>query len=280
MITHITTRKSKDGLFAKLISVTITASDHCSSYYPNLVEDFASLPSVKIINIDSMRDSEEPLEATVTTTDSKATDLNISNGDLSPARLMLVLQSFEWLQSFTYWPMSDHQQKYKFDPFLIVVTLLACAQDSLREVQIRARSDSGKYMGSLRKFRVLECLDTDFTLLFGQDEEATQDFSSSLPPSIQEIKLHCWDQDFYYLRKPFADLRESRNDFPRLRNIEVFGNGFPEDGMAKYRDMCAEIDISLQSVQYADVPLPVYNRHSGHYAERQARKALALSESL
>lgn len=272
MIRDSREEKSNKGPFAKLIIVTITASEGYSYFYHSLVEGFASLPSVKVINIDSITDFEEeqPLELTVARTSSKATDLNISNGDLAPARLMLLLQRFEWLQSFTYWPLSDDRQESDFDPFSIVVTLLACARDSLRELQIRAGSAPVKYMGSLRKFRVLEYLDTDFTLLFGDSNDSNQDFSSSLPPSIQEIKLQEWDSDGDKLPELFADLKKSRNELPRLRKIEVFGD-HPKH-LPKFRNMCAKMNISLKLIGHGNFPLPVYDRCRGHYAERHAKK--------
>lgn len=125
IISHSTARKSNQGLFAKLISVTISGSDGYFSYYTNLVEVFATLPSVKIINIDRIRDFEQSLQAITPARDSNVTDLNICNADLSPHRLMFLLQSF---QRLTYWPTNDPQPRYKFDPFLIVTALLACAK--------------------------------------------------------------------------------------------------------------------------------------------------------
>lgn len=270
MIYHSTARKSNQGLFAKLISVTISGSDGSFSYYANLVEVFATLPSVKIINIDRIRDFEQSLQAITPARGSNVTDLNICNADLSPHRLIFLLQSFRRLHSFTYWPTNDPQPQYKFDPFLIVTALLACAKDSLRELHIRAGPATPTYMGTLRNFRVLEYLDTDTELLYGIMGPGLHNFSTSLPPSIHEIKLHGWHEDFNDL---LGDLRKSRIDFPRLRNIEIFQNRFHQDDMAGLRDACAVINISLQLAHHAQGSLPVYDRHRGHYAERQAKKA-------
>ena len=281
MILDSTKRKGNGGLFTRLVSITISASDGYSSSYFGLVQVFAALPSVKIINVHSIEAFEDPIKATVAMKGSNATDLNISKGCLSPARLMLILQSFERLQSFTYWPTSDPRLQYGFDPFSMVVTLLACAQHSLRELHIRAGSAVAKYMGSLRKFRVLESIETDVALLFPISVNR-DDFLTSLPPSIQQIKLHGWKSNTC-MGILFEGVRIFRNDFPSLRSIECFDVGdadnVEDDWLNKeeayWQRRLARVNIAVKLVGHGHSPLPIYTRHRGHYAERQAKKALA-----
>lgn len=132
----------------------------------------------------------ENFEDIVPLTGSNVTDLNISDSDIPSQRLMLLLQSFDSLQSFTYWPAILSQRDYGFHAFAIVINLLLCVQDSLRELQIRAGSANESYMGSLRRSSVLEYLETDTKLLFGDSLSLVQNFQTSLPPSIRKVKLH------------------------------------------------------------------------------------------
>lgn len=261
---------------AKLISVTIgPGDDKLVGLAP--VEAFAVLPSVKIINAERIWDPCYHLDLNVPMKTSKVTDLNVSYGDLSPQRLMLLLQSFEWLQSFTYWP--EHADpEHDFNAFLIVTSLLACARDSLRELHIRAESASKEYMGSLRTFRGLEYLETDTVLLFGDSNPLTQNFQTSLPASIREVKLHGSHPNSHAFRLVLTSLIESRVILPNLRSVVIYEMRMSGDEVATLQDMCAMVNISLTFVDTSEdrepESLPTFTRHRGHYAERQAKKAL------
>lgn len=121
---------------AKLISVTIGTSDSNFCIDPKTIELFATLPSVQTVNAAWIGGEIEILENIVPTKGSNVTDLNVMYGDVLPQRLMLLLQSFGLFLSITYWPASSPHLEHDFDPFSIVTNLLACAQDSLRELQI------------------------------------------------------------------------------------------------------------------------------------------------
>ena len=274
-IRQYTDTKSNGVLFPKLTSVTISTPGNGDI---ELIEVFATLPSVKIVNSEKFVSNTESLEAIVPEKGSNVSDLNISNADLSPRRLTIHLQRFERLQSFTYWPTSDPQPWYKFDAFMIITALLASTQNSLRELHIRSGSATPEYMGSLRKFRVLECLETDTDLLFGP--KGYQNFSTSLPSSIKEVKLHGWLSAYRHLKALLVHLTGAKNDFPYLTSIEFFETNLPEDQAARLQDLCAKNNICLRFVDCEHVSLPIYTRHRGHYAERQAKKAWTQRESL
>ena len=278
-IRQYTDMKSSGALFAKLTSVTISAPDDCVGDI-ELIEAFATLPSVKIINADkvvSNTESLDSLEAIVPDKGSNASDLTLSNADLSPRRLTIHLQRFERLQSFTYWPTSDPRPRYDFDAFMIITALLASTQNWLRELDIRSGSATPKYMGSLRKFKVLECLETDCDLLFGPSLAEHQTFSTSLLSSIKEVKLHGWRSTYANLDALLRQLIRAKNDFPTLWRIEFFETTLRKPGPEILGFMCARVNISLI---VRDGELPIYTRHRGHYAERQAKKALTQGESI
>ena len=274
-----TDTKSSGVMFAKLTSVTISAPDDCVGDI-ELIEAFATLPSVKIINADKVVSKTESLEAIVPDKGSNASDLNLSNADLSPHRLTIHLQRFERLQSFTYWPTSDPRPRYDFDAFMIITALLASTQNSLRELHIRSGSATPEYMGSLRKFRVLECLETDTDLLFGPSLAKHQNLSTSLPSSMKDVKLHGWCSTYANLQALLAHLIRARNDFPSLRGIEVFESTLFKPPPDKLEVMCARVKIFLKIWDSEHISLPIYTRHRGHYAKRQAKKALTQGESI
>lgn len=268
------------GPLAKLISVTIGASE-CSDFIdPDDIEVITMLPSVRIVNAERVGDAYGSFEDIVPRIGSNVTDLNISDGDLAPQRLMLLLQSFESLQSFTYWPTFLSRRNCDFDAFSIVVILLLCVQDSLRELQIRVGSAIENYMGSLRKFRVLEYLETDTKLLFGHSLSLVQNFQASLPPSIREVKLHGKHLNNRALREHLTSLVMCRGLLPNLSNIELVGTETSSNEAAMLQDMCARVNISLTFVDRGPVSLPTFTRHRGHYAKRQAKKALTQREVL
>lgn len=116
--------------------------------------------------------------------------------------------------------MSDLQQEYDFDPFFSrsLFALLACAQDSLRELQIR-------HSGRVSHWEVLWAVSATFAFsststliprfLFGCDEEATQDFL------ILFAAIHSRAQagaaaipNSYRLKHFFESLTNPRNDLP------------------------------------------------------------------
>lgn len=194
---------------AKLISVTIGTPDSNFCIDLKTIELFATLPSVQTVNAAWIGGKIEILEHIVPTKGSNVTDLNVMYGDVLPQRLMLFLQSFGLLQSFRYWPASSPHLEHDFDPFSIVTNQLACAQVSLRELQIRAGSTTKKYMGSLCTFCVLEHLDTDTMILFGDSYSLVQNFQTCLPPSIQEVKLHGEHRNNNALRLHLTSLVES-----------------------------------------------------------------------
>ncbi len=264
--------------FDKLVSVTIGASGGFFSHV-SLMEAFAMLPSVRIINGERIHGESGRLHSIyVPRTGSKVTDLNLSHSEVPPQRLMILLQRFERLQSFAYLAECDLHRQHQFDPFSIITVLSACAQDSLRELHIRAGFATENYMGSLRKFRVLEYLDTDTTLLLGRFNNGyttsgynvNQSFSTSLPSSIRVVKLHGWHSPFFYLQKLFASLADSRNDFPRLRSIELLETKISQHNAAILQDVCAILNI----VECGHDSFPMFTRLRGHYAQRQAKKPL------
>ena len=283
-IRRYTDTKSSGVLFAKLTCVTISAPDGCVGDI-ELIEAFALLPSVKIINADKVVSNTESLEANVPEKSSNASDLNLSNADLSPRRLTIHLHRFERLQSFTYWPTSDPRPRYDFDAFMIITALVASTQNSLRELHIRSGSATPEYMGSLRKFRVLESLETDTDLLFGpslaeQGLAEHRTFSASLPSSIKEVKLHGWRSTCRNLDALLRHLIRTKNDFPSLWKIEFFETTLRKPGTDKLRVMYARVNISLRIRDTEHVSLPIYTRQRGHYVERQAKKALTQGQSI
>ena len=270
------------SLFAKLTSVTISGGGGPGDYLGDIdvIEAFATLPSVEIINADKVVSHTEALEAIVAEKGSNASDLNISNADLSPPRLTMLLQRFEQLQSFTYWPASDPQPRNEFDAFMIITALSANTQDFLRELHIRSGSATPKYMGSLRKLRVLEYLETDSDLLFGPSLARHLTFSTSLPSSIKEVKLHGWRSLHVDLEALLLNLISAKDDFPCLTRIEFVETRIRRQRLTRLEVMFAKANISLRITDSEHVTLPIYTRHRGHYAERQAKKALTQRESL
>lgn len=283
-IQRIADAKRSEGPLAKLTSVTMIPPDSKSFVNLQPIEVFSKLPSVKIINVGRTYDASDGLELIEPTVGSNVTDLNVMYGDVSPQRLMLLLQKFESLQSFTYWPTNDFDPDHSFDAFSIITSLLACARDSLRELHIRAGSADKEYMGSLRKFRVLEYLETDTVLLFGESDLLAQSFQSSLPISMQEVKLHGSHPNSEGFRVHLTSLTETLESFPKLSKIELYETGMSRDEVATLQDLFAVVDISLTVVDtFKDRGpewLPTFTRHRGHYAERQARKALTQPEVL
>ena len=283
-INSIAEAKHSGGPLAKLNSVTIGALPESNLDFldeeplndPSFVEAFAMLPSVKIINAERFCGDSEKLEDIVPMIQSNVTDLNIWDSDVSPYRLMLLLQSFKSLQSFTYSPDRD----YGFDAFSIVANLLLCAQDSLRELEVRARSANPEYMGSLRNLRVLENLDTDTKLLFGGSESLVQNFQTSLPASIRGVKLHGNHRNHQALSLHLNSLTKARNLLPNLSSIELFETMMPELEAARLQEMCATVNISLKIRDYGHDSTPTFVRHRSSYAERQAKKAQIKCEVL
>ena len=279
MIFYYTDSQSSVGLFARLTSVTVSGlGDYRGDI--DLIEAFVTLPSVKIINADRVISHTESLEAIVPEEGSNASDLNISNADLSPHRLTIHLQRFERLQSFTYWPTSDPQPRYEFDAFMIITALSANTQNFLRELHIRSGTPTPKYMGSWRKVRVLEYLETDSDLLFGPTLARNQTFSTSLPSSIKEVKLHGWRSLHVDLEALLLNLISAKDDFPCLRRIEFVETRIRRQRLTRLEVMFAKANISLRITDSEHVSLPIYTRHRGHYAERQAKQALTQRESL
>ena len=278
-IQRYTDTNSSGVPFAKLTSITISAQDDCVGDI-ELIEAFATLPSVKAINAETVVSSTESLEAIVPEKSSNVSDLNIWNASLSTHRLTTHLRRFERLQSFTYWPTSDPQPRYNFDAFMIITALSASTQNSLRELHIRSGSATPEYMGSLRKFRVLECLETDTDLLFGPSPASHQNFSTSLPSSIKDVKLHGWSSTYGKLQALLIQLTSARNDFPSLGRIEFFESTLCKPAPDILRVMCATLKITLVIRDSEHVSLPIYTRHRAHYAERRAKKALTQGESI
>ncbi len=236
---------AKDGPLAKLIRVNINAFDSISFVDPDIIELFSRLPSVKVINAERIGGSDHKLESQVPRTDSSnVTDLNISDGRIPPQCLTVLLQSFRWLQSFTYWPLDDFQRDYafgetgvglidnEFDAFSIVTSLLACARDSLRELRLRAGTLDQSYMGCLRNFRVLEYLETDATLLFGQRYLTAQTFQTSLPPSIRMVRLHVRCSHNSMLKEQLSGFTDFEEPLPNLSSVELFDIRLSENKVA------------------------------------------------
>lgn len=76
-----------------------------------------------------------------------------------------------------------------------------------------------------------------------------------------------------------VNLKSAGNDFRNLRSVELLESKTSEHEAARLQDLCATVDISLYFVD-CDDSLPVYTKDRAHYAERQAKKALAQTESL
>ena len=290
---HIVHANDPVGPLAKLIRVNINAFDSSSFVDPDIIELFSSLPSVKIINAEGIGGFDHDFESHVHRIDSSnVTDLNISDGRIPPKCLTVLLQSFRWLQSFTYWPADDSLRDYAFgegyssdtdflfDACSIVTSLLACARDSLRELQIRAGFADRSYMGCLRKFRVLEYLETDTTLLFGQSRLTAQTFRTSLPTSIREVKLHGSGSHGHILEEQPPSFMDFRRSLPNLSSVELFDMRLSGNEAAALQDMFDNVNVSLTLVNNGPVPLPTFKRNRGHYAERQAKKALKQGEAL
>ena len=279
------------GLFPKLTSVNICASygwepqaaNAIQFHAASLVQLFATLPSVRIINAVNIGSPVEPLELNVPTLSSNVTDFNIAEGDVSPACLTLLLQSFEGLQSFSYRAMDGIGGKHGFDPFSIVTSLSACAQHSLRELQIRSASllYEVPYMGHLRKFRALEYLDTDIGALFEDFSGGKQTFESSLPEFIKEIKLHGARHPLCDLWALLTDLGNSKDYFLNLRSIEIFDTRMPfGDAETRLQNVISLIKFFFTWPEKVRDRPPTFTRHRGHYAQRQAKKALIQGQGL
>lgn len=103
-------------------------------------------------------------------------------------------------------------------------------------------------MGSLCTFCVLEHLDTDTMILFGDSYSLVQNFQTSLPPSIQEVKLHGEHRNNNALRLHLTSLVESREVLPNLRGIQLFETELSYSEQATSKDMCATVNISLDFV--------------------------------
>ena len=276
IILRSTDRKSTSGPFSKLISITIGAVC-CSSVAIGLIEAFATLPSIKMINAEGIGSNGNGPRFNMPMISSNVTDLNLSNADLIPPDQTLLLQSFERLQSFTYWTRSVAKSSHDFEPILTVTALLAYARDTLKELYIRGGYEIQASMGILCKFRVLEYVETDARFVLDNLQAREQNFSVCLPPSIQVVKLHDWHENSPYLSGILLNIQRNRNQFPGLRSIECFDfrTSAPEE--ARLQKMCATMNISLK-VDSEGVSLPVYTRHRRHYAERQAKKALTQGE--
>ena len=275
------------GPLAKLISANISASGNditdTNYIFSEAIEVFTTLPSIKVINVERFSGNErtfEHLRDNPPILGSSVTDLNISCGEVPPRHFMPLVQSFEQLQSFTYWSVSDSQQERFLDVSSIVTGLLACARNSLRELEIRAPSQSPIHSIYLRGFHVLESLDIDVSLLFGSSDTA-QNLQSFLPPSIREIKLHGWGPTPGGIRLHIINLTKSRKLLPFLSSIELFETGMSENEAARLQNMCAKVNISLKFPAGGGyLSLATSARHRSHYAERQAKEASSRSEVL
>ena len=281
MLDHVADKKHPRGLCNKLVSVNMSGSSGAHFLDSRLPNALITLPSVRIVNAKQIHGRRmSPTMVSGPMRYSNATDLNIVECGISPDRLTMVLQRFIKLESFTYWPRGSPQRDNDFDPFKIVTALLACAQDSLRELQIRAGSVEKQFMGVLGRFRVLEYVDTDTGLLVGAHAFLFQSFQGSLPRSIRGLKLHGWITPFRHLRMLLISLGESKADFPNLGSIEIFEWKFGVVEAMELQDICHSADISLTLEESGHVSPPTFTRHSRAYAQREAKKAMNQREGL
>ncbi len=189
MMTTCPTRSLDDSaLLSSLVRVDLGCANDSSE--PESIEIFARLESLRLINAFNVYDPGTNLASFKPLATTKVTSLNISHGDIAPQRLMLLLEGFTSLQSFSYWlgGVTGHS-RHPFEPLVITRALLDCAQNSLRELRFRAPGAAQAYMGSVRRFGALEYLETDTTLLLGDAHESIVKVEDSLPNSIQAVKL-------------------------------------------------------------------------------------------
>lgn len=269
----------------KLSSANFNAPKNRAHFDPYAIEFFASLPPVKVISVDRITCSvggafEHYFTGNGPVLRSHVTDLNISCGEYPPQRFMPLVQSCEQLHSFTYWSMSGSQPDHLFNAFPIVTTLLASARSSLRELEIRAASETKVCTIDLRKFHALELLDIDASLLF-EGPNTRKNFYSLLPPSIREVKLHGWRPTPKRLRLHFTNLTKARSLLPLLSSIELFETDLSRRDKARLQKMCAKVNISQTFARGGGYSsLATSTRHRSHYAERQAKKVITRSKVL
>jgi len=189
MMTTCPSRSLDDSaLLSSLVRVDLGCAN--DSIEPESIEILARLESLRLINAFNVCDPGTDLASFKQLATTKVTSLNISHGDIAPQRLMLLLEGFTSLQSFSYWPggVTGHS-RHPFEPLVITRALLDCAQNSLRELRFRAPGAAQAYMGSVRRFGALEYLEWDTTLLLGDAHESIVKVEDSLPNSIQAVKL-------------------------------------------------------------------------------------------
>ena len=261
--------------FSQLTTITIQPEAGGDYIDLDAIEAFASLPSVKVLNIHRSYASGDNLELIKALRGSNVTDVNISDSDIPVQRLAVLLDNFDNLQSFSYWPGGDAAMESVFQPFFIIKILLSCAQHSLRELNIRqGMSTNSTYMGSLYKFSVLESLEAELPLFIGDSTyaaDAIRRFTRSFPLSLRTIKLIARDEQRYQYASMLEGLvRYKKERMPNLTRVELVNTGLRPQDMRTWQAKCERVGVSLILTKQYPVVLPVFTNRRTHFAERQA----------
>ena len=242
------------------------------------IRDLATLPSIRVINADKIVDDNYRLQAQASRLwYSNITDLNLSRADLTPERLMQLLEGLNSLDSFAYWPASDQVRLHKFQPFSIISCLLACSKTSLRRLYIRAGEVTPQYMGSLKQFATLEYLETDLEMLVGRivgrHSETPAQLESSLPPSIQWIRFFGRPALFANERcKTLLDgLPALKKICRKLNSVELAGFEIAEASSRDLLEACRYEMFSLKVNNSGPTLCPVFDRYVSRHQRTRYR---------
>ncbi len=267
-------RPSQHTPFSSLATITIQPGEEGDSIGLAAVEAFATQPSVKTLNIHGIYAENDDLELVKPLKGANVTDVNISDSEISPQRLSLLLDNFENLQSFSYLHRDDKFVDCEFEPFLIVKALLSCGRDTLRELNLcHGYFVTGTYMGSLCKFSALESVETNFSLFVGSSAhaiDATKLFTTAFPRSLQKIKLVAvCRQNYQYTAMLEGLVRVKTDSIPYLCRVEFVNSQLQAHEERTWRAQCESVGVSLIITHQHPVVLPTFTTRRTHYAERE-----------
>ena len=225
------------------------------------IEAFAALPSVREINGHRILGCGHEIDLACPVETSYATVLKLSMCDIASERMFLFLEGFTHLQEFVYWPAATVESYHPYEPLYIVRALMFAARDTLRRLTIRSASNEASYMGSLRRLKALEYLETDCTSLV---VDLTREIGMELavPPTLKQIKLFDRDNDRATVEYFLTEVPGEDTLLPRLDQLTfVLQPGAMADTeMEEFKKEHQKAGILLEFEDINQVPLPLFTK--------------------
>ena len=165
-----------------------------------MLASFAALPSLVSISAKNIGPAEYlPSEDSSTTMTSKVSKLTLKRISIDTDDLSSFLAMFEPLQEFKFESLVPRFIHVYFYPRDITNSLFCHSGKTLTHLTLHSRCNapekSAQWMGSLRKFKVLTHIRTDWCLLLDEREPLEHQLMDNLPYTVQELTLKV-DPDF------------------------------------------------------------------------------------